>query len=83
MNGVNVDKGMNDMCWNQGSFLVVKSLEPYARRMVGYPGVSNYERGTDEITTQHYYILIPLADFWQINVNVLLHFVLKVKTLSC
>lgn len=49
------EKELNDFCWNYETFLVVKALEPNMRSMVTYPGVSGYNRGTDELLRQRYY----------------------------
>ncbi len=49
------DKHFDDFCWNQYTFLVVKSIEPDIAKYVIAPGVSSYDRNSDDILIQRYY----------------------------
>jgi len=46
---------LNNYCWNYGTFLVAKALEPNMRWKANYPGIWNHSRGEDELVKQGYY----------------------------
>lgn len=75
------DKGLNDFCWNHETFLVARALLPQMRGSVTYPGISRYDRDTDELIRQRYYKYVWLIFgqlmviaflpyfFWKVSVD--------------
>jgi hypothetical protein len=79
-------KELNDFCWDYGTFLVVKGLDPAVRSEgVIFPGIVPYDEVEDELLWQGYYkrlwlgfgIILIIATapkfFWKVKLGTIHH----------